>query len=162
MTRLQRLALALLLAIIVIGCDQSTKLYARQYLSQADRISLLGDTIRIDYMENTGATLGLGSNLPENLRFVVFVVLIGLALIAALLYLIYSPILSSPQILGLGLVISGGLSNLLDRLFNQGAVIDFLNLGIGPLRTGVFNLADVVVYAGMAIFVFYSFKESRP
>ena len=37
---------------------------------------------------------------------------------------------------------AGALSNLIDRIA-VGSVIDFLNVGIGPLRTGIFNLADV-------------------
>jgi signal peptidase II len=161
MTRNQRLALFLVLLAACTGLDRMSKAYARQNLRGAPPASLLSDTIRIHYMENTGATLGMGSSLPEGVRFIVFVVLIGLVLAAVFGYLIFSPGLSSGQSLGLGLVISGGLGNLLDRILYQGAVIDFINLGIGPLRTGVFNVADVVVYAGMAIFVFFSLKAPR-
>jgi signal peptidase II len=161
MTRLQRLALFLTLLVASTALDRITKAYAHQNLRSALPISLLYDTIRIHYMENTGATLGMGSSLTEGARFIVFVVLIGLVLAAAFGYLIFSPGLSTGQSLGLALVISGGLGNLIDRILNQGAVIDFINLGIGPLRTGVFNVADVIVYAGMAIFVFFSLKAPR-
>ena len=158
MSRFQRLAFVLVMLVVCTGCDQISKVYAQQNLSSALPISLLFDTIRIQYMENHGATLGLGANLPENVRFVIFVVLIGLVLFAAFGYLMLSSDLNRGQIVGLALVISGGLGNLLDRLLNHGAAIDFLNLGIGSLRTGVFNLADVVVYAGMVAFVFFSLQ----
>ena len=46
--------------------------------------------------------------------------------------------------LGLVLFISGGASNWIDRVL-RGSVVDFLNMGIGPLRTGVFNMADVAI-----------------
>jgi signal peptidase II len=36
----------------------------------------------------------------------------------------------------------------LDRARNGGHVVDFLNVGVGPLRTGVFNVADVAIVAG--------------
>jgi signal peptidase II len=39
------------------------------------------------------------------------------------------------------------LSNLIDRIA-VGSVIDFLNVGVGSLRTGIFNLADVAIMAG--------------
>ena len=49
------------------------------------------------------------------------------------------------------IVCGGGLANWLDRLLHQGAVTDFVSLGVGPLRTGIFNLADVVVVGGVAL-----------
>ncbi|HEY8123705.1 MAG TPA: signal peptidase II, partial [Myxococcota bacterium] len=38
-----------------------------------------------------------------------------------------------------------------DRVLNAGAVTDFVSLGVGPLRTGIFNLADVAIMAGAAL-----------
>jgi len=34
-----------------------------------------------------------------------------------------------------------------------GTVIDFLNIGIGPWRTGIFNIADVAIMAGTVLLV---------
>ncbi len=45
------------------------------------------------------------------------------------------------QLLSLSLVTAGEIGNLLDRLFNHGAAIDYVRLGIGLLRTGMFNIA---------------------
>jgi signal peptidase II len=53
--------------------------------------------------------------------------------------------------LGAALVAAGGLGNLWDRLVAGGLVIDFLNLGIGPLRTGIFNVADLAIVAGVVL-----------
>jgi signal peptidase II len=49
------------------------------------------------------------------------------------------------------LVIAGGLGNLLDRLTHGGRVVDFMQLRAGPLRTGVFNVADVALMAGIGL-----------
>ncbi|MET0554978.1 MAG: signal peptidase II, partial [Vicinamibacteria bacterium] len=54
---------------------------------------------------------------------------------------------------GLGLVWAGGLSNLLDRV-RDGHVVDFVMLSAGPLRTGVFNVADVAITAGVVLVLF--------
>lgn len=56
--------------------------------------------------------------------------------------------------LALSLFIGGGTSNLLDRLLHGGYVVDFINIGIGPVRTGIFNVADVAISLGMILLVF--------
>jgi signal peptidase II len=53
----------------------------------------------------------------------------------------------------LSLFIVGGFSNWIDRLVD-GKVVDFLNVGIGGVRTGVFNVADVAIMVGAVLFLF--------
>ena len=53
---------------------------------------------------------------------------------------------------GLLLFLAGGTSNLIDRV-TLGRVIDFLNVGIGQLRTGIFNVADMAIVAGVVILI---------
>lgn len=161
MTKIQRLVLAVLVLFLCTGFDQMTKGIAREELASADPISLFNDTIRIVYSENTGATLGMGANLPEGVRFALFVLLNGLISITTLIAALKMRELRLPQMIGLLLVASGGLGNLIDRLLNQGAAIDFLNLGIGSLRTGIFNVADVLILAGAAIFMLSSLREQK-
>jgi signal peptidase II len=45
-------------------------------------------------------------------------------------------------------VVGGGISNLVDRLLYDDGVIDFLSIGVGSFRTGIFNLADVYILVG--------------
>ena len=56
-----------------------------------------------------------------------------------------------------------GLGNLLDRLFNGFRVIDFMNFGIGNLRTGILNVADLSITFGVIIFIIYDlfFAEDK-
>jgi signal peptidase II len=51
-------------------------------------------------------------------------------------------------LIGAALVIAGGTSNWIDRVI-AGKVVDFIVVGIGPLRTGVFNVADVAIMVGV-------------
>ena len=51
----------------------------------------------------------------------------------------------------LGLILAGGVGNLIDRVRLDGIVIDFLNLGIGGVRTGIFNVADIAITAGFLL-----------
>ena len=55
-------------------------------------------------------------------------------------------------------MIGGGLGNLIDRIFNSGAVVDFVSIGLGGLRTGIFNVSDVAIVAG-ALLVFLGIRE---
>ena len=49
------------------------------------------------------------------------------------------------------LIAAGGMGNLVDRVLRDGRVIDFMNLGLGPVRTGIFNVADVQIMVGLGL-----------
>lgn len=59
------------------------------------------------------------------------------------------------------LVLSGGLGNLVDRIRNDGRVINFMNIGIGSLRTGIFNVADVCITVGVVVLVLQALRQPR-
>jgi signal peptidase II len=149
MSRIVRLSLVLVIIVGCVGCDRATKHIARQTLSSSPPISLLGDSVRFEYVENSGAFLGLGSNLPSIARVILFVILSGAGLLVALGYIFRVDGLELLPTIGLSLLAGGGVGNLADRVANNGAVTDFVRLGIGPLRTGIFNMADVAIVAGV-------------
>jgi len=161
MTRLPRSALILLITVGTIVADQATKLIAKRYLWPNGFFSYAGDTLRIQYAENSGAFLGLGATLPEPWRHLIFTVLVGVFLLALLVYLLRSHDLTRFATGCLSFVCAGGLSNLIDRIAYQGRVIDFLNVGIGPLRTGIFNVADMAITFGALLMLLESFRTSK-
>jgi signal peptidase II len=65
-----------------------------------------------------------------------------------------------PALAGLGLIAGGSMSNLADRLVG-GHVIDFLYVGIGPLHTGIFNVADAAILAGGILVVAFGRQADR-
>jgi signal peptidase II len=153
--------LFLLLAITAtVGCDRITKRLAIESLAGAPARSFLSDTIRLDYAENTGGFLSLGADLPPRLRQVVFtagtaVLLLGVTAVALVLRW------QGAAVFGLALLMAGGASNWFDRV-TDGHVVDFMNVGIGPLRTGIFNVADVAIMAGAAIVLLVEIAYRRP
>ena len=151
---MKKLPALLIVLFICILFDQSTKYTAKHYLEGQGVYSFIGDTFRLVYSENTGAFLGLGSSLPEHIRTLIFSGLVSLFLLAFLVYIIKSSSISKTGVIAGALIISGGLSNLIDRLVNNGAVIDFMNLGIGSLRTGIFNVADMAIMLGALLLIF--------
>ncbi len=146
------------MVLATIGCDRATKRLAVEHLAGSPGQQYLGDTVRLQYVENRGAFLGLGSGLPERARTGLFAVGTGLLLAgvvaAAVRYRARGPLLSA-----LALLWAGGVSNLVDRVA-RGSVVDFLNVGIGPLRTGIFNVADMAILFGCALLLVHGTRTA--
>ena len=135
--------------VICVGCDHATKRIAESALD-GPSVSLAGDALRFELVYNPGAFLGFGSGLPGGVRGFLLQLLVPVALAGVCIAALHSGVASRWSLLGLGMMVGGGLGNWLDRLMNGGLVTDFVSLGVGPLRTGVFNLADVYIMAGVA------------
>jgi len=149
------------LLLVQIGCDRATKDLAQSELLGERPQRLLGGLVKLVYVENTGAFLGLGGELGEQLRFWLFTVVIGIGLTIGLLYLLGKRQLSLFASLAGAMVVAGGLGNLIDRVVQDGRVTDFVQLGVGPLRTGIFNVADVQIMAGAAMIAWLAYKTPR-
>jgi signal peptidase II len=136
-----------------VGCDQAAKHIAQAQLKGQPPRSFCGDLVRLEYAENPGAFLGLGGQLPRVARWVA---LVGVnARIAATMvgFLLVGGKMPGVRLASCALMLSGAVGNLIDRLRFDGLVVDFLNLGIGPLRTGIFNVADLAITAGALLLV---------
>jgi signal peptidase II len=139
----------LLLMTATVACDRVTKHAAAVTLKESPGRSFLADTVRLQYAENTGAFLGLGAQWPRPVRTGFFVV--GNAVLLTGLVLVAMRQARSRVILvGLALFVAGGASNLADRV-TRGSVIDFMSVGSGPLRTGIFNVADAAIMLGAGL-----------
>jgi signal peptidase II len=161
MTRLHRLGLVFLILMSCTSCDQAIKSIARESLASSPPISIFYGLVRVEYTENPGAILGLGADLPSEIRLLFFIIFVSVVLTLTLVFALNTHSLNLMQIAGLSLIAAGGIGNLLDRLFNNGLVVDYVSLGIGPLRTGIFNLADVAIFGGVAVFLLFGAKEQK-
>jgi signal peptidase II len=153
MKRLRYVLLVVATIVWCVGCDQATKSVAKERLPRGDVISVFNDAVRFVYAENPGGFLGLGASLPRHVRAPLFTFGVFAIVVAALVGLLVSPPLAVPARLGLALVCGGGASNLIDRIMHDGYVIDFLNVGVGGLRTGIFNIADMAIVFGALLVV---------
>lgn len=151
MTLRKRALVIVLVMLGVLACDRVTKVIAQQQLAYTRPIALLGGTVQLMYVENRGAFLGLGGDLPANWRFILLVVFSGALIPITLVIALRSEHIKRIQLISLALIAGGGAGNLIDRLFHDGGVVDFVVMGIGPLRTGVFNVADVAITTGLAV-----------
>jgi len=156
--KLQRILLVFFIVLVNIGCDQKTKIIAQESLTDYRVTSYMNDFFRIQYAENTGAFLSWGSDLPESFHFILLKVIPIIMLIGMLGFTLFAKSVNSWQAIGMSFIVGGGLSNLYDRI-NYGMVVDFMNMGFGSLRTGIFNFADVAIMVGMGILIAANFKE---
>jgi signal peptidase II len=146
----KRVALLVLVG-TTVGCDRVSKHFAAATLAGEPRQSFLADTVRLEYAENSGAFLSFGAEWPRAAQTAVFTFGTGLIL-CGMVAAAFRFRLSGPALAGLALYFAGGASNLVDRVI-RGSVIDFMNVGVGPLRTGIFNVADMAILLGVAIFI---------
>jgi signal peptidase II len=143
--------------VATIGCDRATKQAATTMLAGQPDHSYLADTVRLGYVENSGGFLSLGASWPPAFRTMFFTVATGVMLLTLAAVAIRRR-RDKWSGLGFALFLAGGASNWIDRMA-RGSVVDFLNVGVGSLRTGVFNVADVAIMLGAAVFVLAEFPR---
>jgi len=151
--------LALVLLVATVGCDRVTKQLAATHLADRPGQSYFADTLRLEYAENTGAFLSMGSQLPEWIRFVLFRAGVGIALLTLLVVALQRQ-WRGALLAGATLIFAGGMSNLIDRMV-RGSVVDFASIGLGTLRTGIFNIADIAILLGGVLVVVGSTEHQK-
>ncbi len=153
--------MTLALVVTFIGCDQATKYIAKESLYPYTSVPLIHGTLYLEYAENPGAALSLGAALPAGIRFWILTVFSGIVLLMLLVYLLMSHSLHWSRVIALSLIVGGGVGNLLDRLLNNGRVIDFMLISVGRFHTGIFNLADFSVLLGVIMLFFQLLLQNR-
>lgn len=160
MTQRQRMTLIFTTFFVQLVADQATKQWAIAAVKPYPARSYFGDFFRLQYAENAGAFLSLGSTLSDTARFWLLTVMVAGILAFTIYYLFRTAGLTRVQVICLAAAVSGGFSNWIDRVFRtEGRVVDFLNVGIGSLRTGIFNIADMAILFGIGVFLFLNKPE---
>ena len=151
-SRSTRAIVAMAIIASCVGCDQASKRIATNSLRGVEPQSYLGETLRLEYSLNPGGFLSLGSQMSPSARFWVFVIF-NTAMLAGVIWLLVRRWNSRPLLfLAIVLFLAGGIGNLIDRVVQEGLVTDFMVLSLGPLHTGVFNVADVAITTGGILF----------
>ena len=156
------IAMAILIMLLNISCDQITKEYARQNYKGQGTIQIVGDVFIIHYAENDGAFLSLGSDLAEPYKSLVLTIIPALFLFGFTFFILFfNKHLTMLQVVCISTIIGGGISNIFDRILFGGYVTDFMNFGIGGLRTGILNFADMSITFGAILLIFVQYFKER-
>lgn len=157
----------LLVIILTIAADQISKVIVRANVvgrtefTPSERISLIGDYFVLMNVENTGAFLGMGSDLSPGLRIILLLILPIIVLGYVLLHILKDKSLDNWTLFAFASIIGGGIANVYDRIA-YGSVTDFLFIDLGGVfKTGIFNLADLSVTTGMVILLLVSFRKKK-
>ena len=155
----KRISVLLVLIVSCVGCDRVTKQRAIEELRGRDPIEMASGFVRLEYAENTGAFLSLGDQLSEDARF--WLLGIGTSLVLIVIsWVLMRGGTGRVTFVALSLIVAGGIGNLFDRL-SEGYVVDFVSLHLGPLRTGIFNVADVAITFGAILLFLGSFSKDE-
>ena len=143
------LKILMIIGLIIIIIDQISKFLVIT-LVKNEVVIISNEILTITKVENEGFAFGLNKQniLNISLSIVIIIVLIR--------YLISQRERNSKKIvIYLGLIIAGGISNIIDRII-RGAVFDFIKIGQFP----VFNVADICIVVGWILFVLYFLKDT--
>lgn len=116
---------------------------------------LLGGALRLAPSTNDGIAFGLlqGTGpLP---------VLLSIGAMVAIAVYAHRHRADRPVAVGLGLLVGGALANLIERL-TRGAVLDYVDVGLGDLRWPRFNVGDITISIAILILVTVSVRRDRP
>lgn len=143
----------LVLASLVVAVDQVTKAWVLSAVAPGRTIEVLGDLVRLIYVQNSGAIFGLFRDLAGPFAIASLVVL-------GIIVVVHGRSGRSPYMtLALGLLLGGAIGNLIDRL-RFGFVVDFVDLGLGTLRFYTFNVADAAITGSILLFLLLAIRPS--
>ncbi|OUS00384.1 signal peptidase II [Flavobacteriales bacterium 33_180_T64] len=159
--KISRTAGIILLIVFNIAIDQISKVIVRANIDPSERINVIGDFFQMMNVDNTGAFLGMGSDMNPTLKLIFLLVLP----IAVLGYLVYYIMTNKAQdklsLIALCCIAGGGIANVFDRIA-FGKVTDFFYLHINDtLRTGIFNVADMSVTFGMFVLLYVTLFSKK-
>jgi signal peptidase II len=112
----------------------------------AGRINVVGEFARFIYVRNPGSAMGL---FPVG-RWVLVGVSVAATVFLVWLYRATDPALRVRRA-AMAAILGGAVGNLIDRVFYDGLVVDFIDLGVGAHRFYTFNVADMGVSIGGAV-----------
>lgn len=144
--------LAAITGALVLCADQFTKVYVQNHFEMAKSYDFLPGLIDITYIHNDGGAWGMLGGYTWLLLSVTIVVM----LVCIALLLKYGA-KDKMMFWAIVLVLSGGVGNMIDRIFRGGKVIDFLHFEFWPTFP-VFNIADCAIVVGAGLLMLYFFK----
>ena len=139
--------LYIIISIILVIIDQITKLATVKYLMPVKSLTLIDGILSLTYVENRGAAFGVMQN--ARWFFIIFTLAV---IVAAILYTYVTKQKDKTFLISVVLICSGGIGNLIDRIF-RGYVVDMLEVTF--INYPVFNIADICVVCGAILLCIY-------
>lgn len=145
--------LAAVTGVIVLAADQFTKYFISNNFEMAKSYEFLPGIIDITYIHNDGAAWGMLGGYTWLLLSITIVVMLG-----CIALLLKWGLRDKIMFWSAMLILSGGVGNMIDRIFRGGNVIDFLHFEFWPTFP-VFNIADCAICVGAGLIILSLFKS---
>ena len=140
---------SIIITSLLVALDQYSKYLATNYLMGNSPVVVIPGVLGLRYVENTGAAFSMLSNSTDSL-----IVVTAIAMLVMAYVFWYKNYGDSFEKLCFTLIIAGGIGNLIDRVLN-GFVVDYFEFLF--MKFAVFNVADVYVCTGIALYALYTF-----
>ncbi|GIS74423.1 MAG: lipoprotein signal peptidase [Gammaproteobacteria bacterium] len=146
------------LIIFLVVLDQISKILISSYLSLGESLNLL-PFLNFTLIHNSGIAFSFFDDGGNISRWLLVVAVSGI--LAYLLFLMYKITSKNRlELMSFILIISGGLGNLVDRVF-LGYVVDFVHVFYQDYSFYVFNMADSYITVGIILYLSYFFFIER-
>jgi signal peptidase II len=134
------------IAAAVVVLDQASKAWLESILEPGERLSVIGDLLRLTHAQNSGALFGLF----RDQAYLFAIVSIGV--VGLIIWYHRSSGRNTLLSIALGLLLGGAIGNMIDR-FAQGYVTDWVDIGLGDLRFYTFNVADAAITGSILLLI---------
>lgn len=146
-----------IMIILIVAFDQITKYFASLKLADGSVAKFIPSVVQFKYAENTGMAFSMLSGARW-----VFIALTVVVCVGVFYYLFSNRCKSLWLYWSLGVILSGGIGNLIDRI-RFGYVVDFIEPTF--VNFAIFNIADCAVTCGAVVLVGYllydAFKDVK-
>lgn len=147
----------IIMIVLIIAFDQITKYFASLKLADGSVAKFIPGVVQFKYAENTGMAFSMLSGARW-----VFIALTVVVCVGVFYYLFSNRCKSLWLYWSLGVILSGGIGNLIDRI-RFGYVVDFIEPTF--VNFAIFNIADCAVTCGAVVLVGYllydAFKDVK-
>lgn len=141
------LKIAIILCIIIIVIDQLSKILIANFIPE----TVGNECFSIEITKNTGMAFGFNSGNTKNIFLSIFVIFILITFIKN-----QKTQIDTKTLVAISMVIGGGISNIIDRIF-RGGVFDFIKILFIPN----FNIADLCICTGWLLLVIFLIIYTR-
>jgi signal peptidase II len=146
---------------VLVVMDQYTKFMVALHIPLNYSVEVIEDIFNLTHIRNSGVAFGLFASQQSEYKALMFIIISTIAILAILVIFHQNPKEKKLVQVGLILIFSGAIGNLIDRTLH-GEVIDFFDFVISGYHFPAFNIADSCITVGVALMVVDLFSGQSP
>ncbi|MBT6855972.1 MAG: signal peptidase II [Nitrospina sp.] len=146
---------------VLVVMDQYTKFMVALHIPLNYSVEVIEGIFNLTHIRNSGVAFGLFASQQSEYKALMFIIISSIAILAILVIFHQNPKEKKLVQVGLILIFSGAIGNLIDRALH-GEVIDFFDFVVRGHHFPAFNIADSCITVGVALMVVDLFRGESP